>query len=92
VRQQAGICAICHEEFTDYNDIVPDHKNRKEWAERGGMTIRTIFKQPTGGATEKKDQPEWASDGRSAIHDQPTIKYPLCGPADVQAMCRSLKA
>ena len=23
VRQQAGICAICHEEFTDYNDIVP---------------------------------------------------------------------
>jgi hypothetical protein len=28
-RQQAGICAICHEEFTDYNDIVPDHKNPK---------------------------------------------------------------
>jgi len=24
VRQQAGICALCHEEFTDYNDIVPD--------------------------------------------------------------------
>jgi hypothetical protein len=23
VRQQGGICAICHEEFTDYNDIVP---------------------------------------------------------------------
>lgn len=23
VRQQAGICAICHEEFTDYNDVVP---------------------------------------------------------------------
>lgn len=29
VRQQAGICAICHEEFTDYNDVVPDHKNPK---------------------------------------------------------------
>jgi hypothetical protein len=29
VRQQAGICAICHEEFTHYNDIVPDHKNPK---------------------------------------------------------------
>jgi hypothetical protein len=29
VRQQAGICAICHEEFTDYNDIVPDHKSPK---------------------------------------------------------------
>jgi hypothetical protein len=30
VRQQAGICAICHEEFTDYNDIVPDHNT---WTE-----------------------------------------------------------
>ena len=29
VLQQGGICAICHEEFTDYNDIVPDHKNPK---------------------------------------------------------------
>lgn len=29
IRQQAGICAICHEEFTDYNDIVPDHKEPK---------------------------------------------------------------
>jgi hypothetical protein len=25
VWQQAGICAICHEKFTHYNDIVPDH-------------------------------------------------------------------
>jgi hypothetical protein len=23
IRQQAGICVICHEEFTDYNDVVP---------------------------------------------------------------------
>jgi hypothetical protein len=23
IRQQAGVCALCHEEFTDYNDIVP---------------------------------------------------------------------
>ena len=29
IRQQAGICAICHEEFTDYNDIVPDHTDPK---------------------------------------------------------------
>src|SRR5215472_6655177 len=29
IRQQTGICAICHEEFTHYNDIVPDHKNPK---------------------------------------------------------------
>ena len=29
IRQQAGICAICHEELTDYNDVVPDHRNPK---------------------------------------------------------------
>jgi hypothetical protein len=29
IRQQAGICAICHEEFTDYNDVVPVHRNPK---------------------------------------------------------------
>jgi hypothetical protein len=29
IRQQAGICAICHEEFSDYNDVVPGHKNSK---------------------------------------------------------------
>src|SRR5260370_16778997 len=30
VRQQAGICPICHDEFTDYNDIVPDPNNPNE--------------------------------------------------------------
>jgi len=29
ILQQGGIYAICHEEFTDYNDIVPGHKNPK---------------------------------------------------------------
>lgn len=29
VSEQSGICAICHEEFTDYNDIVPDHRDPK---------------------------------------------------------------
>ena len=29
IREQAGICAICHEGFTDYNDVVPDHRNPK---------------------------------------------------------------
>ena len=23
--EQNGKCAICHEEFTDYNDVVPEH-------------------------------------------------------------------
>jgi hypothetical protein len=27
--EQDRKCAIYHEEFTDYNDIVPDHKNPK---------------------------------------------------------------
>ena len=31
----------------------------KEWEEHGETTIQTIFKQHTGGAMEKKDQPEW---------------------------------
>lgn len=29
VAEQNSICAICHEEFTDYNDIVPDHRDPK---------------------------------------------------------------
>ena len=29
VAEQNGICAICDHEFTDYNDVVPDHKNPK---------------------------------------------------------------
>ena len=27
--EQNRMCAICHIEFTEYNDIVPDHKNPK---------------------------------------------------------------
>lgn len=27
--QQNGSCAICLEEFTDYHDVVPDHKEPK---------------------------------------------------------------
>jgi hypothetical protein len=27
--QQGCICAICHEDFTDCNDVVPDHKTPK---------------------------------------------------------------
>jgi hypothetical protein len=31
--EQDRRCAICHEEFTDYSDIVPDHKDPKGMAE-----------------------------------------------------------
>jgi hypothetical protein len=27
--EQDRICAICHEEFTDYSDVVPDHRDPK---------------------------------------------------------------
>src|ERR1700688_278453 len=27
--EQDKKCAICHEEFTDYSDVVPDHRNPK---------------------------------------------------------------
>jgi len=27
--EQDTKCAICHEDFTDYNDIVPDHRDPK---------------------------------------------------------------
>ena len=29
IDKQSSICAICQETFTDYNDVVPDHKNPK---------------------------------------------------------------
>src|SRR5271156_4905169 len=38
--KQGGICAICHEDFTDYNDVVSDTRIRKEWEERGETITR----------------------------------------------------
>jgi hypothetical protein len=29
VVEQNGMCGICHQPFTDYNDVVPDHRNPK---------------------------------------------------------------
>jgi hypothetical protein len=55
IRRQAGICAICHEEFTDYNDIVPDHRNPKGMGP-GATTIQTIFRPHTTGVTMKRDR------------------------------------
>jgi hypothetical protein len=37
----------------------------KEWAEPGETITQTISRQTTGGATKKKDQPGWTSDGPS---------------------------
>jgi hypothetical protein len=38
-------------------------KSLKGWQEHGETTIQTIFKQHTGGATEKRDQLAWVTDG-----------------------------
>lgn len=29
IEEQNGVCAICGESFTDYSDVVPDHKEPK---------------------------------------------------------------
>ena len=29
IAEQVGKCAICPKEFSDYNDIVPDHRHPK---------------------------------------------------------------
>jgi len=72
VREQNGICAICHHEFIDYNDIVPDHRIRRGWGALGEI-IRTIFKQHMGGAMGKKDQPEWMPISRPPVPCELTV-------------------
>jgi hypothetical protein len=57
--EQDRKCAICHQEFTDYNDIVPDHRDPKGMGgRRGGMSTQTTSKPFIGGAIRKKAQPE----------------------------------
>jgi hypothetical protein len=87
VRQQAGICVICHEEFTEYDDIVRTTRIRKEWAELGDTTIQIMCKQHIGGATERKDQLGLTTDGPSVAHDSEQAQnYPF--PAfSVQTVC-----
>ena len=41
-------------------------KTRKEWAEPGETTTQTTCRQRIGGAIQKRDQPEWKTNGRSA--------------------------
>lgn len=55
---QGGECGICHEKFTDYGDIVPDHISPAEWVERGEMITRTTSRLSTGGAMGKRDRAE----------------------------------
>ena len=70
VVEQNGRCAICHEEFTDYNDVVPDHKTPKgmggAWRDDHRDNVQATHWW-CNGVTEKKDQREWTGDGRSTI-------------------------
>ena len=56
--EQDKRCAICHEEFTDYGDVVPDHEDPKGWEGRGGTTTPTTSGLRIGGATLKRDRPK----------------------------------
>jgi hypothetical protein len=67
IAEQGGRCGICHEEFTNSNDVVP------EWAARGETIRRTISWQYIGGVTKKKAQQEWTGDGRLFIPSRPRI-------------------
>ena len=66
IREQAGICAICHEEFTDYNDVAPDHRNPKGMGGAWWDDHPDNIQADIGGATKKKDQQGWTADGRSS--------------------------
>ena len=60
-------CAICHEEFTDYYDIVPDHRDPKgmggAWRDDHPDNVRAAHWWCNG----KKDRPEWTTDGQSVV-------------------------
>ena len=67
IGEQNGICPICHKEFTDYNDVVPDHKNPKgmggAWRDDHPDNIQATH----WWCNEEKDQPEWMADGPSVL-------------------------
>jgi len=54
---QGRKCAICHQEFTDYSDFVPDHRDPKGmggvWRDDHPDTSKPFI----GGAIRKKAQP-----------------------------------
>lgn len=41
--------------------LFPTIKVRKEWVVRGETIIQKISRQHTGGATKRKDPPEWSN-------------------------------
>src|SRR5271166_4983946 len=69
VVEQAGKCGICHHEFADCSDIVPDHTDtRKGWEEPGEMTIRKTSKPCIGGATGRRVPSDWVNESGSVFY------------------------
>ena len=64
--KQERICPICHEEFTDYNDIVPDHRDPKGMGGDSRDDHPDNMQATHWCVMEEKDQPGWMSDGPSA--------------------------
>jgi hypothetical protein len=60
--EQDRKCAICHEGFTDYNDVVEATKIPKEWEEPGETITQPMSVRRIGGATGKKDRGESATE------------------------------
>ena len=73
--EQNRICAICHHEFTDYNDVVPDHKDPKgmggAWRDDHPDNVQAThwWCNSEKGSTRK-------TDGRLAISSLNQLKYP----------------
>jgi len=56
--EQNGICPICEEKFTDYADVVPDHKQCKGMGGAWRDDHRDNIQATHWCAMERKDQPE----------------------------------
>jgi len=65
--EQQGICPICNEEFTDYGDVAPDHKNPKgmggAWRDDHPSNVQATHYWCNG----EKRSTRWTTSGRSGI-------------------------
>ncbi len=62
--EQNGICALCHIEFTDYQDVAPDHKNPKGMGGGWRDDHPDNIQAPHWVCRKKRDQRERTSDCR----------------------------
>ena len=88
VLQQGGVCAICLEEFTDYNDVVPDHKNPREmggaWRDDHPDNIQVTH----WWCNEEKGSIRYGMTyGRSAEHSMKAVLVPLAGRFHAPIVC-----